>query len=181
MQVKLIELVFHLILFQYSITALAQSDVCNNNEFDFWIGEWDIKQEILNKDGTYTNLEATNSVKKEVSGCAIIENWEGDVLLFWEGMTKPEKILGYSIRTYNNADSTWSIYWMDTRTKTLSEPFVGKFSNGIGEFFRENEAGRSKIIFSDIKEPAILWELFFFDKNSHRWVSIWKMKFHRKK
>jgi hypothetical protein len=167
--------------FHLSTLTLAQSDDCKNGEFDFWIGEWNIEQEILNKDGTYSKLAATNSVKKELSGCAIIENWEGDVLFFWEGMSKPEKILGYSIRTFNSADSTWSIYWMDTRTKTLSEPFVGKFSNQIGEFFRENEGGRSKIIFSDINQKIVLWELLLFDKNSHNWVSIWKMKFHKKK
>ena len=162
------------------LSAQIPQATCNYTEFDFWLGEWNIEQEILDKDGNYLKLPARNTVEKIVDDCVIIEKWSGDVQFFWEGMSKPEKLSALSIRTFNETDSTWSIYWIDSRIKKLSNPYIGKFNNHRGEFIREDEARLSKIVFYAITPDLVKWELQVYNKMNNDWTAVWKMKFIRK-
>lgn len=69
--------------------------------FNFWIGEWNIRQEILQQDGTWLELPAHTSVAAALDGSALIEHWSGQVLFFWEGMTEPRAMKGLSVRAYD--------------------------------------------------------------------------------
>ena len=177
MKLKLITLALFLSNVLYAQNPQA---TCNYTDFDFWLGEWNIEQEILGKNGHYLKLPASNTVEKIVGDCAIIEIWNGDVQFFWEGMSEPEKLSAMSIRTFNETDSTWSIYWMDSRTKKLSDPYIGKFNGQRGEFFRDDETGLSRITFYNITPDSVKWELQVFNKMNDNWTSVWKMKFIRK-
>jgi hypothetical protein len=163
-----------------ALYAQSPYATCDYTEFDFWLGEWNIQQEILEKNGNYLKLHANNTVEKIVGDCAILEKWNGDVQFFWEGMNEPEKLSAMSIRTFNEVDSTWSIYWIDSRSKKLSKPYIGKFNKQRGEFIRADETSLSKIIFYDITPDSVKWELQVFNRMNNAWTVVWKMKFIRK-
>ncbi len=48
--------------FAYSHVDSTTCDVPESHQFDFWIGEWNINQKILQKDGSYIELKANTIV-----------------------------------------------------------------------------------------------------------------------
>jgi hypothetical protein len=73
-------------------------------QFDFWIGEWTVK------DST-GNLAGTSSVQLILGSCTILENWTGN------GST------GKSFNIYDVKDKKWHQTWVDDR---------GTFAHYIG-------------------------------------------------
>lgn len=163
-----------------SASAQDTTNTCSNKDFDFWIGHWKIEQEILTAKGDMIKLKASNRVQKELNGCIITENWKGDVQFFWEGMTKAENISAYSVRSYNYTDSTWSIYWADTRSKKIGNPYIGKFIDRTGEFYRTENNSKTKITFSGISKNSVTWTLSLFQSQTDSWLVIWRMVFSRR-
>ena len=151
--------------------------------FDFWIGNWDISQQILRQDGTWLVLPAHTSVTATLDGCALIEHWSGQVLFFWDGMTKPDTMKGLSVRAYDPAKSSWYIYWMDTRSTRFGSPYVGSFKDGRGEFFREWESPdgkrKGRITFVDVTTDSVNWELAVSSDDGTTWQTLWKMRMNR--
>ncbi len=176
------------ILWGVSIPA-APSDTssCNSPEarqFDFWIGSWDINQKILRQDGSWIELKASTTVSPLLNGCALEEHWTGQVQFFWLGMTHPEEIKGFSLRYFDTSSGKWNIYWMDTQNPDLGKPFTGNFSEDKGEFYasRETKKGKqiSRIVFSDIKEYSVHWDLSISNDDGKNWKAIWVMDMQRK-
>lgn len=152
-------------------------------QFDFWIGDWDIRQRILQQDGTWLELEASTSVSPALEGCALVEHWSGTVQFFWEGMTEPEPMEGLSVRAYDAEAGDWSIHWMDTRTPRFGEPYRGTFDGDRGEFFRSWETPQGprtgRITFSDIAPDAVTWELAISADGGDSWTTLWIMEMRR--
>jgi hypothetical protein len=152
--------------------------------FDFWIGDWDIGQEILKANGTWLTLPAQTSVSPTLDGCALIEHWRGRVQFFWDGMEKPEWMSGLSVRAYDPLTRTWAIHWMDTRSRRFGEPYTGTFVDGRGTFFREWETPqgkrRGRITFSDMTENTVNWELAVSSDEGETWQTLWKMAMQRR-
>ena len=164
----------------------ADSSYCNSPEahlFDFWIGNWNIDQKIIQNDGTWLKFKAHNSVSSILKGCAIEEHWEGDVQFFWTGMKEPKPLEGFSIRYYNTKDKKWHIHWMDNFNPILGDGSKGNFKNGIGEFFHEQTTNKgkqlSKITFSDITDNSVHWDLSISSDNDKTWTKIWMMEMKR--
>jgi hypothetical protein len=166
-----------------TVSAFGQSSVCESAEakqFDFWLGNWNIKQKILKADGSWFESKAKTRVTKILDGCAVQENWEGEVQFFWEGMQKPEKIKALSVRSFDVKTEIWKINWMDTRNPQFST-FEGNFANGKGEFFRKvvGENGKETIIritFSDIKSNSVRWDLAVSSDNGKTFITLWIME-----
>jgi hypothetical protein len=152
-------------------------------EFDFWIGEWTIRQRILAADGGWHELDARTTVEPTLDGCALVEHWRGDVQFFWQGMERPEPMRGLSVRAFDPATGKWAIHWMDTRTPSFGAPYVGGFDGGRGEFFRDwtTPAGerRGRITFSGIEENAVDWELAISSDGGESWSALWTMAMRR--
>lgn len=182
----------NLILFLMVVVVALEASVAESAEtcgtpeshaFDFWIGDWNIRQKILRQDGTWLRFEAKTSVSPALDGCAIVEHWEGTVQFFWEGMRTPEPMRGLSVRAYDPDTGRWHIHWMDTRTPHFGAPYVGGFSEGRGEFFREwmtPEGERlGRITFSDITPESVDWELAISSDGGQSWSSLWVMEMYR--
>lgn len=152
-------------------------------EFDFWIGDWDIRQKILRQDGTWLELDAETSVAATLDGCALVEHWTGSVQFFWEGMQAPEPMQGLSVRAFDPESRKWHIYWMDTRTPSFGSPYTGAFDSGRGEFFREWETPQGsrtgRITFSDMTADAVRWELAVSSDAGDSWTPLWIMEMRR--
>ncbi len=159
---------------------------CNspeNRQFNFWIGDWDIQQSILNKDGTWLKTKAHTSVTPILNGCALEEHWEGDVKFFWSGMQNIEHMKGFSIRYYDPQKSEWNIHWLDNKNLNMGLGVTGNFKNGKGEFFSEpnnaNGNSISRITFSNITENSVHWDLAFSKDEGKTWTTIWIMEMKR--
>lgn len=170
------------------ITARAQAPAdgagpCSTPEhrqFDFWIGDWDIEQRILDPDGDWLTFPARTSVRPALDGCALVEHWEGEVQFFWQGMEAPDRLLGLSVRSYDADAGEWVIRWMDTRTPKFGDGSRGIFEDGVGSFYREGTSpdGRSmtsRIRFFDIRPETVKWDLAISTDDRVTWTTIWEM------
>ena len=185
---KKIFLFLLIIFFVKSTLAItpADSSYCNSAEarqFDFWIGNWNIDQKIIQKDGTWLETKARDSVFSILKGCAIEEHWNGDVQFFWAGMKEPKPLEGFSIRYYDTSEKKWHIKWMDNFNPKLGDGMTGNFKNGKGQFFHENTTEKgtqiSRITFSDITENSVHWDLSLSRDNGKTWTTIWIMEMKR--
>ncbi len=185
---RLIQLQFGalLLLALAGSTPAAPGDQCSapeHHQFDFWIGHWAIRQKILRADSTWFEADATTRVSPILGGCALMEEWQGNVLFFWEGMKQPEPLKGFSVRAYDPKMKQWTISWMDTRHPRFAD-FVGNFQDGRGEFFRKRtgENGKesiTRVTFSDITPTSVRWELAVSSGKGQTWKTLWIMEMTR--
>ncbi len=151
--------------------------------FDFWLGEWEIEQQIRAADGSWIVLPARTSVSGSPDGCVLTEHWSGEVQFFWEGMNAPEALMGYSVRAYDPRTTQWAIYWLDSRNRSFGAPYVGGFENGRGEFRRTLETPEGprlgRIVFSGITASSANWELAVSADNGATWTTLWMMAMRR--
>jgi hypothetical protein len=153
-------------------------------DFDFWLGDWRIEQQIRAADGGWLTLPARTSVTASPDGCVINEHWSGDVQFFWEGMSAPARIWGHSVRSFDPAARSWRIYWMDSRTPRFDAPYVGRFDGDRGEFFRQFEtadgaARTGRITFHKLGGDRVDWELAISSDEGATWAVLWSMRMTR--
>ncbi|NRA13171.1 MAG: hypothetical protein HRT57_14580 [Crocinitomicaceae bacterium] len=79
-----------------------------HQQFDFWIGDWN----VYDTSGT---LIGTNNILRLQDGCAIQENWTA-------------ASTGTSYNYYNKSDSTWNQAWIDNQGESLV--LKGNYTNG---------------------------------------------------
>jgi hypothetical protein len=72
-----------------------------HRQFDFWIGDWEVK------DATGA-LAGTNRIDPILGGCVLQENWQG-----------AESMSGKSFNIYSAADAKWHQTWVDDRGARL--------------------------------------------------------------
>lgn len=153
-------------------------------EFDFWVGDWNIRQEILQADGSWRTFPAFTSVTSVLDGCALLEHWQGEVLFFWNGMQEPATMKGLSVRSYDPGSGTWSIYWMDTLSPQFGAPYVGTIKDGHGSFFREWDTGQGsrsgRINFAAAGTDAVNWSLAISSDGGRTWSGLWRMAMQRR-
>jgi hypothetical protein len=80
-----------------------------HREFDFWVGEWDVR------DGE-GKAAGTNTITNEEKGCAIVEHWHSV-----QGGT------GQSLNFYDPAAKQWNQVWISAGTVLHMK---GNFSDG---------------------------------------------------
>ncbi len=153
------------------------------HQFDFWIGAWTIKQKILQADGGWFEADATTKVSPILDGCALMEEWQGEVLFFWEGMKKTEAMTGFSLRAFDPLTKRWVLSWMDSRHHRLAE-FEGVFRDGRGEFFRkqpgkDGQETTTRITFSNITPLSVHWDLAVKSARASDWKTLWIMEMSR--
>jgi hypothetical protein len=153
-------------------------------QFDFWLGDWQIDQQIRQADGSWLHLPARTSVTSVLDGCALLEHWEGDVKFYWEKMDAIEHMEGLSVRSYDPEAGEWCIHWMDSRHPRFGPPFCGRFAGGRGDFVQEREtpAGtrRTRIRFSETGDGGVRWELAIGAPEGASWTPLWVMDMKRR-
>ena len=90
------------VLFLLAYTSVAQTASCSccteeHSEFDFWLGNWEVKL----PDGT---LAGENRIEKTEGGCVIRENWKGANAGF----------TGTSYNYFNPESGLWEQLWLDS-------------------------------------------------------------------
>jgi len=146
-------------------------------DFDFIIGHWNVKHRRLKDvfDGEeWVEFQGQSSTVKTLGGFG---NVEDNHLHFPESSIRAK-----AIRSYNPETGEWSIWWLDGRNPHhLDTPVVGKFIDGVGCFYADEEYNGREIkvrfIWNSTNPKMPTWEqAFSFDKGD-TWEVNWRMEF----
>jgi hypothetical protein len=143
------------------------------HDFDFEIGTWKTHlsrlQHPLTGSTTWIEYEGTSVVRKVWNGRANLVELEVD--------GPAGHIEGLSLRLYNPQSHQWSIHFANSNGGTLSQPTIGEFKNGRGEFFdQESFDGRTILVrnvWSDITPSSCHFEQAFSDDGGKTWEVNW--------
>jgi hypothetical protein len=148
--------------------ALKQAcDAPEAHQFDFWIGDWEVKT----PDG---KPAGTNRVEQVLGGCALQEHWVGA-----RGMT------GTSLNMYISSSKQWHQTWIDDRGNLLL--LDGTYRDGAMVLTGEGkpQAGsstppRQRITWSRLDGGDVrqLWEQSL--DGGATWKVVFDGRYHRK-
>src|SRR5216684_4534880 len=109
-------------------------------DFDFEIGAWTTHLtrllHPLTGSTTWVEYQGTTTVRRVLNGRANLAELNVD--------GPAGHIEGLSLRLYNPNSHQWSLNFANGNSGTLSQPTIGEFKNGRGEFFdQETLNGRA--------------------------------------
>lgn len=174
-----------LVVFLQPLNGLAQSNsnAAKTNEtlkerdgqhdFDFEIGTWrtHLKRLLhpLTSSTTWVEYDGTTVVRKVWNGRANL------VELVADGPSGHFE--GLNLRLYNPQSRQWSLNFASSSSGVMSQPTIGEFKNGRGEFFdQETLNGRAifvRFVISDITPTSRRFEQSFSDDGGKTWEVNW--------
>jgi len=148
------------------------------NDFDFLVGTWD---------STHRRLS------KRLAGSDDWETFPGRTVGYraFGGAANVDEITfptlghaGLSVRLYDPGTELWSIYWASTTAPgVLFPPVTGRFVDGVGEFFGDDEHEgrpvRVRFRWTDITATTARWQQAFSADGGETWETNWVMDFTR--
>lgn len=156
-------------------TALQGKPMLRDGEhdFDFEIGTWKTHLKRLphplTGSTTWVEYDGITVVRKVWNGRANILELEAD--------GPAGHFRGLNLRLYNPESHQWSLNFSNSASGTLSQPTIGEFKNGRGEFYdQETLNGRSilvRFVISDITPNSCRFEQAFSDDGGKSWEVNW--------
>ncbi len=143
------------------------------HDFDFEIGAWKTHLKRLQHPLT----GSTSWV--EYDGASVVRKvWDGRANLLELVVDGPAgHIEALSLRLYNPQSQQWSLNFSNSRGGTVSQPTIGEFKNGRGEFYdQETLNGRAilvRFVISDITPDSCHFEQAFSDDGGKTWEVNW--------
>jgi hypothetical protein len=143
------------------------------HDFDFEIGTWKTHisrlMQPLSGSKEWVEYEGTSVVQKL---------WGGRANLLILDVEGPKgRIEGLSLRLYNPESHQWSLNFASSAVGTLSQPTIGQFTNGRGEFYdQETFNGRAilvRFVISEITPTSCRFEQSFSDDGGKTWEVNW--------
>jgi hypothetical protein len=142
-------------------------------DFDWELGRWKLHtkrlQHPLAGSSDWVELDGTVDVRKIWDGRGNLAEIELD------GPTGHIEFL--SLRLYNPQSRQWSLNFASSNAGTLSQPMIGEFKNGRGEFYdQEPFNGRMilvRFVFSVLSEDSGRSEQAFSDDGGKTWEVNW--------
>ncbi|MEW9528863.1 hypothetical protein [Microbispora sp. NPDC049125] len=146
------------------------------NDFDFFIGEWNVVNRRLVKRGV------GSTEWDEFPGRSVAHGMFGGAGHFDE-ITFPTKDFdGATVRVYNRERDEWSIHWINSKLGLDPVPVVGRFVDGVGTFFSDDtDDGRPiRVRFTWTHAPgSCRWAQAFSYDGEQSWETNWIMEFTR--
>ncbi|WP_248960682.1 hypothetical protein [Sphaerisporangium perillae] len=154
------------------------------NDFDFYAGTWDVtnrrrtdflEETCFFQEATeWEEFPAVSRASRHFEGGANFDEIEFPTKGFG----------GLTLRLYDPEREEWSLYWVNSRTGTLTTPVVGRFIDGRGEFYGDDTlAGkeiRVRYIWSGITANSARWEQAFSVDGEKTWITNWIMESTRR-
>ena len=143
------------------------------HDFDFEIGTWKthLRRLVhpLTGSSTWVEYEGTTVVRKVWNGRAnLVELVADGAAGHFEGL---------SLRLYNPESRQWSLNFANRNGGAMSQPTIGEFKNGRGEFYdQEPLNGRAifvRFVISDITPNSCRFEQAFSDDGGKTWEVNW--------
>jgi hypothetical protein len=151
------------------------------HDFDFLFGQWTgaqrkLKVRLANSNDWF-DFSSTSTARPLLGGRA---NMDEVVLNYPTGAGAA----GATFRVYDPQKQLWSIYWIGTTSFTVDSPVVGRFVNGVGEFYGddtwEGKPIRVRFIWSKIDLTHAHWEQAFSADAGKTWETNWTADFTRR-
>ncbi|MGH9441886.1 MAG: DUF1579 family protein [Thermoanaerobaculia bacterium] len=151
--------------------AAAERD--GQHDFDFDLGSWKIHLKRLADrmagSHTWVDFDGTTVTRKVWDGRAQINEFEGD--------SAGSHIEGLTLRTYNPQTHEWSLYWANSKDGKVVVPQVGKFTNGVGEFYAmDTWKGKSylvRFLWTKTDTPVPHFEQSYSGDGGKTWEVDW--------
>jgi len=140
------------------------------HDFDFLSGRWKVhsKRKAPGTDG-WTQSDGYGIYRKVWGGRANLNE------LFTESPNDPVEEL--TLRTYNPVTHLWSLYSANSRDGVLSSARVGKFEDGQGAFYaQDNSDGKGTLVryvWSKITPASAHFEQAFSEDGGRSWETDW--------
>ncbi len=143
------------------------------HDFDFEIGTWKthLRRLVhpLTGSTTWIEYDGTTVVRKVWNGRANLVELDADGAAgHFEGL---------NLRLYNPQSHQWSLNFANSNDGTLSQPTIGEFKNGRGEFFdQETLNGRAiyvRFVISEIAPDSCRFEQAFSTDGGKTWEVNW--------
>jgi hypothetical protein len=143
------------------------------HDFDFEIGSWKthLKRLLhpLTGSTTWVEYDGTSVVRKVWNGRANLLELEVD--------GPSGHIEALSLRLYNPDTHQWSLNFSNSAAGAMSQPAIGEFKNGRGEFYdQETLNGRAifvRFVIFDITPDSCRFEQSFSDDGGKTWEANW--------
>ncbi|MEE1783840.1 hypothetical protein PUR71_13115 [Streptomyces sp. SP17BM10] len=147
-------------------------------DFDFLVGTWDVanrcRADFLDPRSPWEEFPGVTRGSRHFGGNANVDEIDFPTKGF----------SGLTLRLYDPARGQWSLYWSSTRTGTLFPPVTGRWADGRGEFFGDDEYDgspvRARFVWSGVTTDAARWEQAFSADGGATWVTNWTMEFTRR-
>ena len=154
-------------------TSQTPKERDGQHDFDFEIGTWKthLKRLLhpLTGSTTWVEYDGTTVVRKVWNGRANLVQLEVD--------GPAGHIEGLSLRLYRPQSHQWSLNFANSGSGTMSQPTIGEFKNGRGEFYdQETLNGRAifvRFVISDITPNSCRFEQSFSDDGGKTWEVNW--------
>jgi hypothetical protein len=152
-------------------TASNQRD--GQHDFDFEIGTWHTHLRRLlhplTGSTTWAEYDGTTVVRRVWNGRANL------VELVAKGPAG--QFEGLNLRLYNPQSHQWSLNFASGAGGTLTQPTIGEFRNGRGEFYdQEMLDGRAilvRFVISEVTATSVRFEQSFSDDGGKTWELNW--------
>ncbi len=158
---------------------IIASPASSQNDFDFFVGGWKVRNRKLNKRladcNEWTEFAATSECRKLLNGFANTDSFYAT----FDG--KPFE--GMTFRLFNPLTKLWSIYWADSNQVVLDVPQTGTFDGNIGKFYSRDFFDGKEIIvvfnWDKTTPNAPIWSQAFSTDNGETWEWNWYMYFEK--
>lgn len=145
------------------------SATSSQNDFDFLVGKWVLKDKKLKSRLTNNNewieFESTVEMRKLLNGIGNMDIYRTTV----DG--KPFE--GVALRLFNPKTKLWSIHWVDSNVGVMDPPVVGSFEGNIGTFYCKDKFKGKDIVVAflwDKTDPnKPVWSQAFSPDNGKTW------------
>ena len=166
------------------------------HDFDFEIGTW--KSHLsrllhpLSGSTTWAEYDGTTVVRKVWNGMrrhAMLPRLSAAFRTSWFAWIDRANLVEFqvdgpaghiealSLRLYNPQTHQWSLNFANSKSGSLSQPTIGEFKNGRGEFFdQESFNGRAilvRFVISDITPNSCRFEQAFSEDGGKTWEVNW--------
>lgn len=154
-------------------TAQSPSPRDGQHDFDFEIGTWKTQLKRLahplSGSDEWVEYEGVTTVRKVWNGRAnLVELTADGPAGHFEGL---------NLRLYNPQSRQWSLNFASSRSGTLTQPTIGGFVNGRGEFYdQENFEGRAvlvRFLIIPMDADTVRFEQAFSDDGGKTWELNW--------
>ena len=139
-----------------------------NRQFDFWIGEWDLKWA--------ENGRGRNVITKILDDKVIQEQFTS----LPADDTKP--LVGLSVSAYNAQTTQWQQTWVDNQGSYLD--FVGGMVGDKMILSRQvvvnGEQVRQRMVWADIEPDSINWRWERSSDDGETWQVAWAIEYRKK-
>lgn len=146
------------------------------HDFDWMFGTWKVQLKRLVRpltgSTTWVEYEGTQTTRKVWGGRANMDEFVA------HSEAANVHLEGLTVRLYNPETREWSIYWANAKNGAMAmPPTVGRFTNGCGEFYDEEEFDGKKIVvryvWSDITPNSAKFEQSFSADGGKTWEANW--------